>query len=299
MRQAGSLSSERDARRLVDYLLTAGISAKAEGAGEAWAIWIIDEKDLARAKQELEQFRAAPDDPRYAQAERAAESLRRDQAAAARERGKQVVELRDRWIGYGRLAAHGRLTIVLIGLCMAVALLTRLGTEPSEIGDSLLISSTREPIGQSPSWEGLEEIHEGEIWRLVTPIFLHFGVLHLIFNSYWLLGIGGPMEARLGTLRFGLLVLVSAIVSNLAQYFWQGPGFGGMSGVLYALFGFAWMKSRFDPHFGLRLDPGTVFMMLLWLVICAFSDGQVANMAHGSGLAVGVILGLATTFLRR
>src|SRR5690606_32056072 len=120
---------------------------------------------------------------------------------------------------------------------------------------------------------GLEPIREGQIWRLISPIFVHFGLLHLIFNLYMLSQLGTAIERRRGTAEFGLLVLVTALVSNLAQFALpdvfsvpsaragDGP-FGGMSGVLYGLFGYAWMRSRYDPASGLWLHPQTVMLLM-------------------------------------
>jgi GlpG protein len=72
----------------------------------------------------------------------------------------------------------------------------------------------------------------------------------------------------------------------------DGPFFGGMSGVDYALFGYAWMKTRYDPTPGLFLPRETVLMGLIWLVVCLTGlAGNIANTAHFVGLGVGVIAG--------
>src|SRR5947209_20418782 len=110
---------------------------------------------------------------------------------------------------------------------------------------------------------GLEEVARGEVWRLVTPIFIHLGPLHLFFNMLWLLDLGSMIEVRQGTWRFALLILGTAIISNLAQLYLVGPDFGGMSGVVYGLLGYAWMKGKFDPSAGIFVHPQTVTMMLI------------------------------------
>jgi GlpG protein len=46
------------------------------------------------------------------------------------------------------------------------------------------------------------------------------------------------------------------------------PRFGGMSGVNYALFGFAWMTGRLRPHLGIGVAQQTVTVMMVWLFIC-------------------------------
>ena len=70
------------------------------------------------------------------------------------------------------------------------------------------------------------------------------------------------------------------------------PFFGGMSGVVYGLFGYAWMKSTFDPQAGFRLSQITVIILMAWLVLCMTSAvGSVANVAHVVGLVVGAAFG--------
>ncbi len=86
---------------------------------------------------------------------------------------------------------------------------------------------------------------------------------------------------------------MSAVASNIGQYLDTGPRFGGMSGVDYALFGYCWMQSRFNPRGGIYISPNTVVMMIVWLFICILSKsaGDIANAAHLVGLAVGIISG--------
>lgn len=142
-------------------------------------------------------------------------------------------------------------------------------------------------------------IAEGELWRLVTPIFVHFGLMHFVFNGLWLSLLGGRIEALLGPLHLLLLVLVSAVVSNMGQFVWTGSvAFGGMSGVIYALLGYIWIRNLLAPHPILVLPNELIGFMLVWLLFCMtdvldFLLGVgIANAAHFSGLIVGMLLGL-------
>src|SRR5262249_52050570 len=70
--------------------------------------------------------------------------------------------------------------------------------------------------------------------------------------------------------------------------------FGGLSGVLYGLFGYAWMKTRFEPQLGIVLPPQTVVLLLGWFVLClAGVIPNIGNAAHAAGLVVGILVGVA------
>jgi GlpG protein len=160
-------------------------------------------------------------------------------------------------------------------------------------------------FGEHRDWSSmLPEVRHGEIWRLFTPIFVHMSVAHILFNMLWLQDLGSMIEGRQGTLTLALLVLVSAGVSNFAQYYVSGPFFGGMSGVVYALLGYVWIRGKFDPGSGVFLHPSTVMMMLAWFVLCYTPlltpfVGHVANSAHAAGLVVGMAWGFLSSLPHR
>jgi GlpG protein len=95
------------------------------------------------------------------------------------------------------------------------------------------------------------------------------------------------------------MVLFIAILSNFAQFMAHDQYFGGMSGVVYGLFGYIWVKGRLEPESGFYLPQQTVIMMLAWYVICIMGwVGNVANWAHGVGLLTGVALGFSGSLLK-
>lgn len=143
-----------------------------------------------------------------------------------------------------------------------------------------------------------EGLAQGQWWRLITPVFLHFGLFHILFNGLWVWEFGRRLESVFGSARLLGLMLFLSIASNSTQYFWSGPSlFGGLSGVLYGLLGFLWIYNRFKPHFELAIAPGIVGFMLFWMVLCMtgivneFMDGSVANGAHFGGLVAGMLVG--------
>ena len=158
------------------------------------------------------------------------------------------------------------------------------------------LASTAFPIARALMVGGLSE---GQYWRLVTPIFLHFGLMHLAFNGLWLAMLGARIEQLYGSIHLLLLVFVSGAISNIIQFSWQGSGsFGGMSGVVYALLGYIWIKGQFVRQTLLQLPPGILGFMLVWLLVGMTGILEVllgvgvANGAHVGGLLIGMLLGL-------
>lgn len=146
----------------------------------------------------------------------------------------------------------------------------------------------------------------GQWWRLVTPMLVHFGVLHLAMNAMWYWELGRRIEQHQGPWCLLLLTLLYGLVSNLAQYWFGGPSlFGGLSGVLYGLLGYCWIYQRLAPSSAYRLPPGVLVMMLVWLLLClsglitALGFGSIANAAHVGGLLIGCATGLLGGALAR
>jgi GlpG protein len=313
MRQAGTIPNQQDAQRFVDYLKTLGVNARAEEGASGSAVWVIDEDQIARGRQELSEFLAEPNAERYAKVAAAAAALRQEEAARAEQAKRNMIDMRRHW--EAPAPRQIPLTLVLMLASIAVTVFTNFGhSEDSRLQEALKISAT--PDDQAdPHTRGLEEIVEHhQLWRLVTPIFLHYTFFHLFGNMYWLYVLGGLIESRGGTLRFALLVLVAAVISNLAQYFNDellmvaglratgsgGPNFGGFSGVVFATFGYVWVKSKYDPGSGMFMASGTAIIFLIWLFLCMTGAvGDIANSAHTVGLIVGMLLGLIPAKKRR
>lgn len=181
-----------------------------------------------------------------------------------------------------KLKPYSTTSIALIGICVVVALLSNLG-ESEEFLQTLFIAD--------PDHSGLSDVLSGQIWRLITPIFIHFNLMHIMFNMLWVWDLGRRIDGEKGARFYICLVAVTAVVSNLAQYaVSQSPFFGGMSGVVYGLFAYLWIRGRFDKSFNTGMRKETVHMMLAWLVLCWTGLlGSIANWAHLAGLLVGVI----------
>lgn len=143
----------------------------------------------------------------------------------------------------------------------------------------------------------------GQVWRLLTPDFLHFSWTHIIFNSVMLWFLGSQIEWFDGRGRLLTLFLVTSIFSNGLQYLVSGPLFGGLSGVVYGIMGYCWLSQRKSPRF--QFPPALVTFAVAWMVIgfTPFTEmlglGRMANEAHLGGFVSGLALALVLPVKRR
>ena len=137
-----------------------------------------------------------------------------------------------------------------------------------------------------------------QYWRLLTPVFLHFSLMHIVFNMLWLWDLGRRVELVQGRLRLLLIVLLIGVGSNITQaVFAQTAIFGGMSGVDYGLLGYCWLWGwlRKDPVLYVPVPIVIAMLAMLVLSMTGFMQlmgaGAVANAAHVGGLIMGLLLG--------
>ncbi len=300
MRQIGTLPKGPDPKVLTDHLFSLGIKARLDERPEGWDVWIFNEDQVALAHDELREYLSRPDDPRFRASAPTAAAIRRKQEDLDKQYRKNFREASDLWAvpGFRRRP----ITSLLVAACIVIFILQR-SSQGSVVEQRLFFSSYERQGGERRS-HGLDDIQRGEVWRLITPILMHGNILHLLFNMSWLTGLGTMIEIRRGTLRLAGLVLIAAVISNTGQFLYMeqaDPGeahpFYGMSGVVYALFGYVWMKGLYEPEQRMIMHPNGVLMMMMWLFLCMTDSmssliGPVANAAHVMGLVVGVTLGV-------
>ncbi|MGE0885070.1 MAG: rhomboid family intramembrane serine protease [Blastocatellales bacterium] len=170
------------------------------------------------------------------------------------------------------------------------------------------------------SWYGLEAstliafgaktnalLREGDWYRLVTPIFIHGGLLHLGFNSYALY-LNGPLVEKLyGSARFLFIYLLSGIGGVAGSYLWQEmtnhpdvPSVGA-SGAIFGLFGllavFGYKYKEEVPENLSKALRSSVLPVIAVNLIIGFSLPFIDNGAHLGGLLVGALLALLIPYL--
>ena len=321
MRQIGRIDDAEQAARLVDYLLTKGIRCKIETDGGASVIWVYEEDHLSLAREIIREFLADPQNEKFVAAARLAHELRNAQQKVETDRARAVVHLRSRW--EKPKTNQAPLTIVLVLLSVGITFSTNFGdlrpeakgrsllsrlllTSPSRIilpGVELVIpDEDGKPVMVRPARPQLDEIKHGQVWRLLTPIFLHFSPWHLLLNMFTLFDIGRYLESRRGTPFLLLFVLIVGPVSNLIQYWWpwsEASVFGGMSGVLFGMIGYLWIKTQTDPTSNIYLPPNSFIYAMVFLGLGLMNAiPGLANGCHVGGLLAGIAMGFTPRWNR-
>lgn len=140
---------------------------------------------------------------------------------------------------------------------------------------------------------------DGRLWKLWSPMFLHFGIFHLLFNLLWLLEFGVRIERCQSGVRLLFIILLCGLVSNICQFFAEpAVVFGGLSGVVYGLFAYCALHSYVYGCSPLAPRPGVTVFLFAWLligisgIVSMLGIANIANAAHVGGLVTGLLLAL-------
>ena len=264
-----SFANPRVAQAFVDYMATQGVILTIQQHTQT-DIWLADESQASRVQDELQRFLENPADPRY--------------LAASWQSGNTQSGLRyQRYPFLATLKSNaGPFTWTITVACIAVFILMNI------VGDQAVMIWLAWPYDAELQFEA---------WRYFTHIFMHFSLMHILFNLLWWWYLGGMVEKRLGSGKLVVITVISALLSGFMQHKFGGPWFGGRSGVVYALMGYAWLRGERDPQSGIFLQRGLILFSLIWLVAGWFNvfGMSIANGAHLAGLVVGLAMAFADT----
>ena len=289
MRRIGTLTSKTAADQFSHYLLSRGLEARRNELAEGSEFWLFDEDRLEEVRQELDRYQRGefdevplppPPAPRPApQRERETDAVQRP----------SIVR---------RLLTPAPWTVFISLACVVATLATGFFQMPTAATRALSIIPL-DLSSKGASFALADDnpfywVAQGQVWRLFTPALIHGHILHLLLDLQWFYFCGSVVERIRGTWRIAGLTILSAVVSNLAQYWWSGPYFCGLSGVGYALYGYVWMKSLFQPETRFVVPRALHIMFWVWTLICFSGLLPIANAAHAAGLAAGILYGMVT-----
>jgi GlpG protein len=170
-------------------------------------------------------------------------------------------------------------TTVLFGVCVILFLWINLGADENGFDFRLV------------GWREAYDIWDGAWWALITSAAVHAELWHLGFNLYWFWRLGGRLEIEIGSKRYLAFLISAAFVSSAAQVAVSSDTGIGLSGVVYAIFGFMWVGRSSVQSFQEALSDRVVPLFVLWLFGCLFAtyaaEIPIGNAAHFSGLFFG------------
>ena len=188
-------------------------------------------------------------------------------------------------------------SFILIVACLLVALVSLLGTQPQRV--AFLFYPVLDNTGLFALLGSIES--PWELLRSLTPMLLHFGELHLVFNLMWLWYFGRQLEVIQPRWLTITLILFCSVAGNTTQYLYTGfNNFGGMSGVVYGLVGYTWIIHRFMPRSQLRINNSMFVVFVIALITMELvASAFIATAAHVGGLLAGLLSGVGAVVLYR
>ena len=258
------LNDPQLAQMLADYLQSRDMSCQLQISETGVSLWLLDEKQAYSAEQEVQRFVREPHHARY----------------------REAAWQQEKPTSWRSTTDSGLLTELMLQAQPLMLLVTVL------IAGVFLLYWFAIPVETLLSFEWPWQ--RGQVWRLVTPVLLHFSVLHLLFNLAWWWYLGGRLEHRYGAGKLAILLFSGALIPNVLQAMVSGAEFGGLSGVTYALIGYLWLRERgSEDQSQVAVSNGLFIFMLCWLVL-GFTNLfglNTANLAHLGGLLVGLLQG--------
>ncbi|MCI4063260.1 rhomboid family intramembrane serine protease [Micromonospora sp. R77] len=211
--------------------------------------------------------------------------------------------------GGGAAGRHGYVTKVLIALnvlMMVLSIASDRGGDAAAggsgfgglMGGSTPLTDWGSVLAYATYTEGgpLHGVAAGEWYRLVTAMFLHYGVVHLLLNMWALWVLGRTLEAVLGPLRFLALYLLAGLGGNVAVYLFSAPNStsAGASTAIFGLFAAIFVIMR-----RLGRDTSSIVPILVINLIFTFTVPGISIAGHLGGLVIGAVMALVLAYAPR
>ena len=270
MHLIGLCPNERVAQTFYDYMKQHDIECQLKSIDLGVEVFVADETTVSRVQTEFEAFILQPFHPKYTQSSWTVgdTNTRFNYGSSSAPLIKQF------------FSESGPFSLSILVICVVIFILMNIGFG-QQLYDVL-------------SFYGATNTDSsGQFWRLISPIFIHFSLSHILSNLLWWWYFGGKVEKRIGITPLLTLVVAGGILPNAVQYWMSGPNFGGLSGVVYALLAYVWVISQKRPNYGLIMPPALIVVSVAWIIL-GFSGLlplPIGNGAHLAGFIVGLIQG--------
>jgi len=235
----------------------------------------------------FEKVRSSAPKPRWTEA---LEQLRDQTVQAVTEEAKEAKEI-DNVMRSG--ASNIYLTYAILAINLLVFLLM-------VIDGAGILSSNSMNIAVHKWWGSnyAPLTLSGDWWRLITSVFIHFGIIHLIMNCYSLYVAGVFLEPMLGKVRYIVAYLATGVLANIASLWWHNDQVNGAgaSGAIFGLYGvfLALLLTNLIPKRMRIALLQSIGIFVIFNIIYGLQSGQaIDNAAHIGGLLSGMAIGFA------
>jgi len=134
----------------------------------------------------------------------------------------------------------------------------------------------------------------GDWWRLVTNVFIHFGIIHLLMNMYCLYTVGVYLEPMLGKVKYTVAYLCTGVLASIASLWWhkEGTNSAGASGAIFGMYGLflALLTTSLIPQKVRQALLQSIGIFIFYNLAYGMKSG-VDNAAHIGGLLSGFVIG--------
>lgn len=140
----------------------------------------------------------------------------------------------------------------------------------------------------------------GEWWRLLTNIFVHSGIVHILFNMYALYMVGVYLEPMLGKLRYAAAYICTGILASIASIWWHGDSIisVGASGAIFGMYGIflALLSTKIIPGQMRKALFQSIGVFVLYNLAYGAAKSGIDNAAHIGGMLSGLLIGYGYYF---
>lgn len=199
-----------------------------------------------------------------------------DQFAVIEEEDPQEPTAKEKWKAYLKKAPYISISIIVINLILCFCCIAN------------------PQLFYGKGCVGLAYVMQGQVYRLVTSMFLHGGLDHFFSNMLLLYFLGNILENKVGRIRFAALYMLTGIIGNIFSCFYeyitgiQYVSFGA-SGAVFGLIGMLfYMVIQRDER--IKISMPAMLFMVLYCIDSSFAGEKINAAAHLGGLLSGMLL---------